>query len=363
MDLTAAQPGAAAPAKGPAFDAWRTWRDHPGPHAVVSAAILAANARNVQPWSFAIGDDRIDLYADLTRRQGALDPFDREMYVGLGCAVENMVLAARAAGWDPEVRLLPTGGDPATAATLRLRPGVPESGELYEAIPRRHTNRGPFRRRAVPVALRAEIDALVDAGLGGAALRWFATPAERARIGAALVAATEAIVADEEQSRCGYQWFRGTDAEVEQHADGMTTAVQGMHPLVERLGRIVPAPSRRTADRFWLRQTRAVHVSTAPAFVMVTVPDAGDDRLRMLGGRLLQRVQLLATARGLAVGHLNMLTVRADRERQTGAPPRFGRVLTELAGDAGEALVTFRIGYPSRRAAASPRRPVSEVLR
>ncbi|MBM0232578.1 hypothetical protein JNW91_12320 [Micromonospora sp. STR1_7] len=362
MDLTALNP--AQPERGSAFTPWQTWRDEQGPAVLVAAAILAANARNVQPWTFRVAPDRIDLFADLTRRQGALDPLDRELNVGLGCALENMSLAARASGWSPEIHLRPDPDRPEHAATMLLHPGTPDVSELYLAIPARHTNRGPFRSEALSDELIAEISSLGAVDLPRAGIRWFTTAQERRRIGTALVAATEEIIQDEEQSRAGHAWFRGSDAEVRRHADGMTTATQGMHPLVARISGWLPAPSRRMADRFWLRQTRKVHVPTAAAFAIVTVPDAGDVVDRITGGRLLQRIHLFATSRGLAVGHLNMLTVRADRERQTGAPPQFGRILADLVGDpAAQALVTFRIGYPTRPAAASPRRPVAAVLR
>lgn len=124
-----------------------------------------------------------------------------------------------------------------------------------------------------------------------------------------------------------------------------------------------PRQSRRAADQFWLRRTRSVHTATAAAYGLITVPDAGETVDRIQGGRLLQRIHLFATARGLAVGHLNMMTVRADRERQIGGDARCTTALAELAGSGRrQVLATFRIGYPVRSAGTSPRRPVASVL-
>ncbi|MFC5217817.1 hypothetical protein [Streptomyces coerulescens] len=356
---------AAPPPRGAAFDAWRTWESRDGADGVIAAGILAANARNVQPWRFTVGDHstRIDVYADLDRRQGALDPFDRELYVGLGCALENMVLAARARGHRPELSLMPDPARPEHAATLRLTPGERVPSELYDAIPHRRTNRGPFLRQSLPRPLLDEIAALAGDDSGGPDLLWFADGEGREVVARLLVEATEAVIADEGQSLAGHHWYRGTDREIERSRDGMTVDTQGMPPLMSTLGKRLPAPSRRTADRFWLRNTRTVHVATAAAFGMITVADSDDRAQRMRGGRLLQRIHLFATARQLAVGHLNMMTVRADRERELGLPPRFGKALEELVGDPGrQTLVTFRIGRPGRAAGTSPRRPVATVL-
>jgi hypothetical protein len=60
---------------------------------------------------------------------------------------------------------------------------------------------------------------------------------------------------------------------------------------------------------------------------------------------------------------LNQPTERADREQSLGIEPTFGRALADLLGDPGwEALMTFRIGYPTRAAALSPRRAAEAVL-
>src|SRR5689334_8975239 len=137
---------------GPAFDPWRTWdADLAGTtEALLGAAVLAANARNEQPWRFAAAPERIDVYADSARLPGALDPFDREVYVGLGCAVENLTLAAAAQGRVASVRLMPDPAQPTLAATLELAPASTLIDPLYLAIPHRRTNRGPFQRRPIP---------------------------------------------------------------------------------------------------------------------------------------------------------------------------------------------------------------------
>jgi hypothetical protein len=349
---------------GPAFDPWRDWDGDPAgtTDPLLGAAVLAANARNVQPWQFTAAPDRIDVHADPARRQGALDPFDRELYVGLGCAVENIALAAAAHGRQARVRLMPDPEQPTLAAALELTPGETCIDPLYLAIPHRRTNRGPFQRRDLNPELLAEMTSLAD-DLAHPRVTWFSAGERRAAVGETLVAATRAIVADEEQSLDGHRWFRHSEAEIQRERDGITIDTQGLAAGLAIVAKRLPRQPRSIADRFWLRQTAQVHVPTTAAFGMITVPDATAGAGRVEGGRLLQRLHLFVTARGLALGHLNMMTVRADRERQTGDRPRFTEALAGFVGDRSrEALVTFRIGYPLRPAGAAPRRPVSAVL-
>jgi nitroreductase len=62
------------------------------------AAILTSNRHDTQPWLFKVTEDAITLFADRGRNLGTFDPFRREMHLGLGAALENLVLAARASG-------------------------------------------------------------------------------------------------------------------------------------------------------------------------------------------------------------------------------------------------------------------------
>jgi hypothetical protein len=74
-------------------------------------------------------------------------------------------------------------------------------------------------------------------------------------------------------------------------------------------------------------------------------------------------MHLWAQAEGIAMHPLNQLPERADRERSQGLAPRFASILRELVGDGSwQALMPFRLGYPTVEALASPRRTVAEVL-
>src|SRR3984893_4777528 len=104
--------------QGPAYNAWRVWDAEAGgiPLALVRAAVLATNAHNTQPWLFHLSADRVDLYAVLERNIGTIDSLRREMYISLGCALENLALAAGAHGFAAAVRLMPDPSDPTFVA-------------------------------------------------------------------------------------------------------------------------------------------------------------------------------------------------------------------------------------------------------
>jgi hypothetical protein len=348
---------------GHAYDPWRYWRDDPGPLGMVAVAILAANPHNTQPWIFDVSRARIDLYSDPDRRTGALDPLGREHVIGLGCALENLVLAAGARRYKAQVALLPGGGS-AHVASVALVPGGHEPvGTLYDVIGSRHSNRGPYRPVPVDSRLLRELGAQAF-GLPGLELRWFTTVSQRAALGALMIDAASAIVGDRQQSVDGFAWFRATEDAIEAHRDGLTVWGQDLPGPVASAAMLLPASGRTAGDQFWLDQTRTVHTRTAAAYGVITADDPADARTRLLGGRLLQRVHLAATARGLALQHMNQITERIDREASLGAAPVFAdRFAALLATPARRPLASFRIGYPVRAPRLSPRRPPSWVSR
>ncbi len=340
---------------GPAYAPWSSWREQKGLLRLVGAAILAPSPHNAQSWLFRVGSGRVDLYADRARWTGATDPFRREQYVGLGAALENLVLAAEADGYTPRVRLLPDRAGSSQVARLELARSSPRASALYAQIPKRHTNRYPYvEGKDVSATALTAMAGLADTS--DARLLWFTGAGQRRQIGDLLVQATEALIADPDQSASDYAWFRQSWDEIQRQRDGITVDAAGLSDLVAALGKLLPAQSRTATDDAWLTATRDRHTKTAAGYGIVAVRNAHDDLQRLQGGRLLERIHLWATGNGLALHHMNQLTERADRELQLGLAPRFGDALDELLPSGSQALSTFRIGYPTHTPHKSPRR-------
>jgi hypothetical protein len=359
-DVYAVRRGVFASGTGPAYEPWRQWEQGSAPLRLVRAGILAANAHNAQAWRFAVGPRRIDVYDDGSRSLGAVDAYRREIHLSAGCAIENIVLAAEAAGFVPTVSFGATG-DPALLARVDLTPGVTATSALYRAIPLRHTDRGPYQAgRALTADVPRGMDALVDHA--DVRILWLLTAPQRAQFSALTMAATQAFVADPQQSGDDYAWYRATIEQVQAHRDGVTVDASGLSPLLRALGKLIPA-SRSSNDSYWVAGTRDRQLPTAAGFAVVLVRDAADVAQRLRAGRLYQRLHLWAVTKGLAMQPLNQIVERAERERSiTGAGP-ISRALTGMVGDpAWQPVMPFRIGYPTVAPPASPRRDVRDVL-
>jgi len=72
--------------------------EHPELTDLIRFATLAASSHNTQPWRFRLSSGRVDILPDFSRRTPAVDPDDHHLFVSLGCAAENLALAAAARG-------------------------------------------------------------------------------------------------------------------------------------------------------------------------------------------------------------------------------------------------------------------------
>jgi hypothetical protein len=301
---------------------------------------------------------------------GAGEPMFREMYVGLGAALENLTLAAWANGYRPSVTLMPAGGKGTHAARVALTPVTPRVEALYRRIHQRHANRYPYADRDVPKEAFAAMAGLAapatggpDGDLGGdVTVLWFSAPADRRRIGELMIAATEAFIADPGQIGTDYQWFRQDWDAIQRRRDGITVDAAGLAGFTAAMAKLLPAQSREATAKSWLSAVRDRHTATARPYGIVAVRDAADNAQRIRGGRLLERIHLRVTGHGLAPHHMNQITEWADRERQLGLEPRFGDAISAFVPGGWQALSTFRLGYPTHVPNRSPRRQIEDVI-
>ncbi len=374
-----AEQGVFAVGRGPAYALWDTWDLGVGLEPLVAAAVLAANPHDVQPWRFRVTADGpgadgapdrgvVEVLRDPTRTIGAVDPFLREVYLGLGCAVENLAVTAGARGYEPTVTLLPEGPAAELVARVELERGPVEPSPLADAVPERRTNRHPYRRdERVPAGVLDELDATV-ADLDGVSVRWLTREQELQTFRDETYLATEAFVADPETSHDSHAWFRHSWAELQREASGLTYDGSLSSRALAALAKTAPDLGEEVSNDGFVSVTRT-HVDTAPLAGLVVAdrslaPDETSAQLAWLrSGRLWQRLHLAATGLGVAMHPLNQLAELTDQERHREQPPRFGDVFAGLAGD--EDLVPvmpFRTGYATRAATPTPRRPLVDVL-
>jgi len=353
--------------------AYAPWSDVEGSAAdritrPLRAAILAANPHNTQPWLFQVKDNSITLFADRARHLGSFDPFRREMHLGLGAALENLVLAASAFGFSASVvpvegRLTLSPDDaPQVVARIVLRSMPAKRGALFAAIAQRHTNRGPYRPDQ-PVGAET-LHRLTDLVSDDSVRAILVTDkVARSELGALIIAATVRIVADPQMSADSAHWFRTDRREIAAHKDGVTVDTSGVSSFLRAVSKMLPDLDAKSADQYWLATTRDTQVPTAPVLGILLVRDRLDMRAAIAAGRAWQRLHLALTAAGLAAQPLNQPVECVDRSAMRGDTDDMTPAIDKFTGMPGwEPTFMFRLGVADSAAGPSPRRPLAAVL-
>jgi hypothetical protein len=308
------------------------------------------------------------------------------MYEGLGCALENLVLAAEAKGYVYNLKLIPNPTSKTHVASIslitntkskKIRTGnntttttdssvKSEALSLYNAIPQRHTNRGPYdKNRPVSQDILESLGSLSKTISPEVrlAIFWFTTDDQRRRVGNLILQATQAIVADRQQSYDDFKWYRSSWQDIQIYKDGLTVDASGSPWYLDVLAKLLPPISKEEYGSSQLQLAKDTYIATAAAYGIIAVHDVFDNIQRLQGGMFYQRMHLWGTSNGLAMQSMNQMTERADRETSLGIEQTFGNALKELiANPIWQALFTFRIGYPTIEGLSSPRRSVQEVV-
>lgn len=62
---------------------------------LLNYAILAPSTHNTQPWLFKIKGESCEIYKDNKLTLPYADPFGRDLYISIGCAIENLIIASK----------------------------------------------------------------------------------------------------------------------------------------------------------------------------------------------------------------------------------------------------------------------------
>ena len=300
-------------------------------------AILAPSSHNTQPWRFAVAEDEIRVYADMARWLRVADADQREVHVSIGCALENLLIAAEHYGYGHEVSYLPDGeGDDLIATVTFAGDGEPSSfptRALFDAIAVRRTNHNPYDGEPIPPA-DAELlrTACVEDGLD----LWLTDdPGIKRRVDELIVEADAVQFAD--------------PAWREELGHWMGQGVFGTPWLMSKISQL--AVTYLNLGKGTGKRDSEVLMSS-PLLVVITTEN--DDRAwQVKAGQVFERVALMATEMNIRVHPMSQIleipelkTEVAELIPATGVTPQH----------------TFRLGYGEREEGHTPRRPLEEVL-
>ncbi|MBI1847493.1 MAG: hypothetical protein HY294_10925 [Candidatus Rokubacteria bacterium] len=340
---------------------------------LVEAAVAAPSGNNCQPWRFAWDGHGLSVLFDRPRAASLLDVAHRGSWMALGAALENMDVAAGPAGLSLAPEVFPHGHDADVVAQVRVERAVPTPHPLQAALARRCTNRAPYRDAPWPPGARDDLLAVQAAGV---TVRWTEDPDGIARAARAAAVNEQLLFAHHELHAGLVRWLRWSQGESAARRDGLPLGTLGIGRLEQTMLRAVARwPVARAANAVgfarFVRFRSGTNLRRSGAFGLLVARDDTPERW-VEAGRLMQRLWLVAAARGLAFHPLTAIVLLVLRHRVCPGDFDAGqRRLLEAAqreieavfllqpGEVPASLVRVGVAPPPPRA---PRRPLGDVF-
>lgn len=335
-----------SPARASSYDKYSAALRKPlapdgGTEDIIRFATLAPNGHNTQSWLFSVSDARIDVRPDLRRRTPVVDPDDHHIYVSLGCAAENLALAAAATGCPGQVEIEDNG-----SLSYVWKRGPITRSPLVDVIPSRQSTRSIFGGEEIGTAELHQLEAasaehgvrvvIVTGRDGMSRLRDLVVAGNRRQL------ADPAFVSELKS------WIRFSSSSAIENGDGLYAPVTGNPSMPDFIGRIgFSLFFDATAE-----DEKCAAQMSSSAGVAIFLGDHANPRHWVKVGRAAERFMLTAASLGLATSFLNQ-------------PIEVPELRAELAALAGEPNLRPDLLIRFGRAAPmpySPRRPVGSVM-
>jgi len=272
---------------------WAPLRTDGGVRELIRYATLAANSHNTQPWKFTAQARRITIAPDFARRCPTVDPNDHHLFVSLGCAAENLILAAAVAG------LTATTAIESDAITIGLDPDRPVESDLFKAIPGRQSTRAAYD--GTPVS-NEKLAALEKAGTrDGVSIMIITDKTKIDAISDYVAEGNSAQMREKAFMDELKHWIRFNDSDAVATMDGLSARASGNSQSPAWLARLLlPLVFTERGEN----QKYRSHIQSS-AGVAVFVADRSDRAHWVEVGRACQRFALQATSFGLKHAFIN----------------------------------------------------------
>ena len=313
---------------------------------IIKSAIQAPSGHNSQPWKFKIYESAIEVLPDFTKALPVVDSEHRELYISLGCAVENMCVAATEKGYNPDPCIKQVD-DSTYSILVKLEKGHVSSSPLFKAIDKRQTNRGEYNSTLITtdtVALINEISCE-----DGTHFYLHQNGSNRYNaLSEYIYKGNEIQMQDKAFKKELLSWIRYNEKQVEETKNGLTNKVMGAPSTPPFLGKIITSMFLNPVAQ---NKTDQKSLESSSHLVLFTTEDNTPEQWILLG-RTLERFLLKTTNLGIANAYMNQpceVNVLAEEIREN------------LIENNEYPTLLLRIGYADTMP-YSPRKDVESVV-
>lgn len=263
---------------------------------IASYASKAPSGHNTQPWKFHITDSTITVLPNLDVALPVVDRNNRELFISLGCAVENLCIAASYFGYTTHIIECSI-----EAIILELtKNALTIEDSLFHQIEKRQTNRNIYNGNKISDGILQQLQSIPKENGIQFYFTEINTPFANT-ITQYIMKGNEIQMADIAFKNELLSWMRFNKKQVEATHNGLSYLVFGNLPLPRILAR--PIVSLFLKPNAQNKSDRKKIDSSSHFVVCATQRDTIEEWINL--GRTLQRFLLKVTEIGISYAFLN----------------------------------------------------------
>lgn len=266
---------------------------------IVRSATKAPSGHNTQPWSFSVHENTISIQPDFSRKLPVVDADNHALYISLGCALENLIIASNYHGYKTKTKFIQQENCTIIQAEL-IKNDSDNPPDLYFQINKRQSNRSKYTVQ--PIKER-EIESLANAvEENGLAVKFFRSKTEIGELKPFIIEGNNLQFQNKAFVNELVDWMRFSEKEVMHRGDGLWTASMGLPNMGKRLGRFVMSNfvSAKSEAKRWSK----IIDNSAGFALFMTRQNTPESWIKL--GRSFQRFGLTATKLNISHAHVNM---------------------------------------------------------
>ncbi|MCC8154172.1 MAG: nitroreductase [Tannerellaceae bacterium] len=310
---------------------------------MIEQAVKAPSGHNTQPWLFRINDDNIQILPNYDKSLPIVDPDNRELFISLGCAAENLLIAASQKRYDTDLNISDEG-----IITIHLKKDdTVRPNMLFDQVAIRQTNRSVYNERIISSDTIRLLESVFDAS--GVKVYFYknGTP-EFSSIADYVIEGNMLQMQDKAFTDELKSWMRFNKRHQNATNDGLSYAAFGAPNLPLFIGKPIisghlNAKSQNKGDR--------KKIASSSHFALLTITTNTPEEWVQLGITM-ERFLLKTTELGIVHAYMN----------QPNEISELSGAMTEALNISGEyPVILFRIGY-GEKLPYSKRKDIGEVI-
>ncbi len=288
------------------------------------------------------------MFPDFSRRLPVVDPDNRELYISLGCALENLIIAAENMGYSTDVQYFPQD-EPEDCIRINLKSSSSAlhiNQHLFKAISTRQSTRSEYDSNPVPGADLKQLENVKTSR--NISIQLFT---DNNKIKTLTEFVTEGNLKqydDEKFLNELINWIRFNDAEAIKTMDGLPSRCSGNPSVPRWLGKLFLSLTVSGKSQAQIDQKRIKTSSGLALFIS----EKDDKQAWIETGRAFERFSLMATTLNIKNAHHNQPIEVSDLRNHLTEHLSLGSMKPQLL---------IRFGY-AKPLPYSLRRPVNEIV-